>query len=40
MSSLVHALAEEMLRKYQQILATAMEPISRKGSFLQLVNVL
>ena len=29
-----------LLRKYQQILATAMKSISRKGSFLKVVNVL
>ena len=30
----------ENISKFQQILATAMESISRKGSFLKLVNVL
>ena len=30
----------ENITKFQQILATAMESISRKGSFLKLVNVL
>ena len=29
----------ENIRKFQHILATAMESISRKGSFLKLVNV-
>ena len=29
----------ENISKFQQILATAMESISRKGSFLKLVNV-
>ena len=29
----------ENISKFQQILATAMEPIFRKGSFLKLVNV-
>ena len=36
----VHALAENLIRKFQQILATAIESFSRKGSFQQLVNVL
>ena len=33
-------IAEKMFWKYQQILATAMKSISRKGSFLKVVNVL
>ena len=40
LSSHVHALAVKMFRKFQEILATAMKSISRKGSFLKLVNVL
>ena len=39
-SSHVHALAEKLFRKCQLIWATAMESILRKGSFLQLLNVL
>ena len=37
-SSHVHPLAANLFRKFQQILATAMEPISRKGSVLELVK--
>ena len=32
------SIKQKMFRKYRQILATAMESISRKGSFLKLVN--
>ena len=36
----MHALAEKLFRKFQQVSATATESTSRKGSFQQLVNVL
>ena len=36
----MHAHAEKLSRLFQQICTTAMEPISRKGSFLQLVHML
>ena len=36
----VHALAEKLFRKFQQISVPAMESVSWKVSFLRLVNVL